>query len=100
MTCYAVCESCSRHVRRESVECPFCGGAIPACAPKARRARERRAVLFAAGAAGALSLAGCGETVPVYGAPAPPIDAGLNDGGDETSDAQPPRGTREDAGTG
>jgi len=79
------CPECSRHVRVSESQCPFC--ALPldlAESPEPRLPSERlsraatlafnttRAATVALGAlASATALAACGDSVPVYGAPAP-----------------------------
>ena len=81
------CEGCARHVRASSDACPFC--AAPRVAtetpPAPPAPRMSRAMIFALGAA--LGAAGCEATaVPVYGAPAPPVDAGQDAGQDAGAD--------------
>lgn len=89
MSALLPCPFCARHVRATSSACPFCHCALtPVDVPVATTggARVSRAVAFAFGAA--LSLEGCIESAtPVYGAPAPPPDAALNDAGDAAVDA-------------
>lgn len=69
------CASCQRHVRASTDACPFCGAAhAPVEVPeRPARARLSRAAVFALGAT--LGATGCETAVPLYGAPAPPLDA-------------------------
>lgn len=92
MSALLPCPSCARHVRATSSSCPFCHCALtPVDVPVATTggARVSRAMLFAFGAtliAGS-ALDGCAESAtPVYGAPAPPLDASMNDAGDAAVD--------------
>lgn len=83
------CAACLRHVRASVGACPFCGAARAPVEVPERTARGRlsRAALFAFGAA--LGATGCESAVPLYGAPAPPMDAGadVNDAGADVNDA-------------
>lgn len=68
------CPVCKRHVKMSEGECPFCASALDFAGVSPRelpRERMSRAASFAFGATvvGVLSGA-CGDTVPVYGAPA------------------------------
>lgn len=81
MSPLAPCASCHRHVR-SGESCPFCGSGpvvAPPPAPARPIGRLGRAAILAFGAtlgAGALA-SGC---VAAYGAPAPPVDAGVDSG--------------------
>jgi len=86
MTRLRSCEGCSRHVLVSERTCPFCQREL---APLPERppvqhmpglSRAQRLALAAAAAAGP-ALSACMQSVPVYGAPAPQMEAGTNAGG-------------------
>ncbi len=72
-----VCQVCHRHVKQKDAACPFCRSAMP----------PLRAVALAGalvvGVAAGMSLAGCGESVALYGGPPYEQDGGLGGGGGE-----------------
>jgi hypothetical protein len=92
------CPSCSRHVRSNEDDCPFCQSALPKMATVNRGGVGSRAAMLLG--ASAVMIA-CGSEVknppgssggtssssgepiyaPVYGAPAPREDAGTSSGG-------------------
>jgi hypothetical protein len=69
------CPSCSRHVKRGDVTCPFCGASasVESIPTRVLAGRLSRAALFAAGAVGAaVATTDCGNTTaiqPPYGSP-------------------------------
>lgn len=69
MTALVPCASCHRHIRVDHAECPFCSASVPAdfarrVVPGARGRLDRLATFtFAATAASALGIAGCGEVL-------------------------------------
>lgn len=79
------CTSCGRHLRASSTACPFCSVAHTPreVAAPTRRLSRSRAAIFAFGFA-----MGCerGGEVPVYGAPAPPLDASADASVDAAQD--------------
>jgi len=62
-----VCRGCHRHVKSADAVCPFCRRRMPA--------RSARALAGAVALGIGLSVAACGDSVALYGAP-PPDDAG------------------------
>ncbi|MBL8722221.1 MAG: hypothetical protein JNL79_39940 [Myxococcales bacterium] len=85
------CAHCRRHVALDSQRCPFCSGATPTAGatPRARPSRRlpRNAMMLVASSA---LVVGCGESVPLYGAPA--YDTGA---ADTATDAPTDTGTKD-----
>ena len=84
---FPLCSACSRHVRVNEDNCPFCGEAMPprelVAMPSTRGMSRAAAIALAAsmGAATGAVVTECGgEPTPVYGAPAPAAGSG-GDGG-------------------
>ncbi len=85
----SVCTSCQRHVKGDGA-CPFCGGAISAGPSRVAASRvSRAAMLFGAAAVTAVTAA-CTSGVALYGAPAPEVDSGTEDGGGDAARDAPP----------
>lgn len=81
MSLLITCASCRRHLRSDAHVCPFCAAPVaqpsPASAERATIARgTKRATLFAMGISLAASACEADNSVPIYGAPAPPIPPG------------------------
>ncbi|MGZ3418097.1 MAG: hypothetical protein ACXWUG_29410 [Polyangiales bacterium] len=82
----APCPSCRRHVQLESERCPFCGAACSGLEPRVlptRRLSRSALVTFAS----AVAVAGCGESVSLYGAPIPDTGTIAQDSGADATDA-------------
>jgi hypothetical protein len=101
------CSACARHVRATEATCPFCKAALAVAASPRKAPTERlsRAALYALGVGSLTVAAACSSSStpvsvdhdggqddavtahPVYGAPAPGIDAGSPDdsGADDAS---------------
>jgi hypothetical protein len=84
MSSLVPCIQCRRHVQRGESACPFCGAA-PSAPVLGRQLPvpkdAKRATLFAIGVSLVSACEGMADnTVPIYGAPAPPMSQGGNAG--------------------